>query len=199
MLPHSSQQSLSVDVKFAAIPITISTSALTELAWILGGFSVGSGDKEGAGKGNNTAGARGATAQRRGSETGNATRTRSGLPSTGVPRRSPSPLMPVKVIYRRPSKVTNKYVLRMRQCVCVSACYMFSQIWRSMADGCIVRNHIAFPPCVCVCTRVCVGCCLSRCVFLFLCEGRACSLWNVQLRRMAPRGGDVAVKHCARQ
>ncbi|CAM9293422.1 unnamed protein product, partial [Sphacelaria rigidula] len=39
--PMARQESLSVDIKVAAIPITISTSALTELSWILGGFSVG--------------------------------------------------------------------------------------------------------------------------------------------------------------
>ncbi|CAM9720972.1 unnamed protein product, partial [Scytosiphon promiscuus] len=40
------RETVSVDVKVPTVPITITTTALTELAWILGGFVVSEGDDE---------------------------------------------------------------------------------------------------------------------------------------------------------
>lgn len=144
---------MSVDVRIPTFPITITTSALTELAWILGGFVVGDADEEGAGidaaaadsattsASPSAAAAAAAAAARPGSRgssssgsgisggggggggrvTGRGSGGGGGSGSVGVGssdgrsvRRGsklagpslPSPLMPVKVIYRRPSKVS---------------------------------------------------------------------------------------------
>lgn len=150
---------MSVDVRIPTFPITITTSALTELAWILGGFVVSDAEDEAtvidaavaadsaAASASSSASASAAAAAvaaaaaarpgSRGSSSsgsgiggvgGRVTgRGSSGGGSVGVGssdgrhvRRgsklagpsSPSPLMPVKVIYRRPSKVSKKISIR---------------------------------------------------------------------------------------
>lgn len=86
-VPHrTAPQTVSVDVKIAPIPISITSSALTEVAWILGGF-VGKDDQEPPKR----------ARDRRGADSSIRLR---------VPRVMASPLMPVKVIYRKPSKVS---------------------------------------------------------------------------------------------
>ena len=124
---HHEKQSLSIDVKAPPIPINISTSALTEVAWILGGFVAGDGGKDagidpaepggGGGRGGGGGGMKGRAGDGGGGRTtgrwasmmeeghGSFTRRSSAMwrstTSTEI-----SPLMPVKVIYRRPSKVS---------------------------------------------------------------------------------------------
>lgn len=108
-----------MDVKIPTVPIHISTSALTELAWILGGFMVGEGEEQeeghgevglmdesevGAMGGQNKSGSVG-TSSNSNSSSSRRRRMRSGRLGRAKAAASPSPLMPVKVIYRKPSKV----------------------------------------------------------------------------------------------
>lgn len=74
-----------MDIKIAPIPISITASALTELTWILGGF--------GGSKSSEDVGQRGPQG------------VEAGPVWLRPPRATESPLMPVKVIYKRPSKV----------------------------------------------------------------------------------------------
>ena len=128
---------MSVDAKVPTVPVTITTSALTELAWILGGFVVNDGVEEagidlaeaaapatagatatagaGAGAGVPMPGRRSSSSSGGGSSStggggggggdGGSRRRASLGGRAGAGPSSPSPLMPVKVIYRRPSKV----------------------------------------------------------------------------------------------
>ena len=126
-----------MDAKVPTVPVTITTSALTELAWILGGFVVNDGVEEagidlaeaaapatagatatagaGAGAGVPRPGRRSSSSSGGGSSStggggggggdGGSRRRASLGGRAGAGPSSPSPLMPVKVIYRRPSKV----------------------------------------------------------------------------------------------
>lgn len=101
-------QTLSIDVKVPAVPICLSTCALTELAWIIGGFQNREGEEEAGVDGTTEVGSGGRVG------VGSSSCGRSCGGGRGMRKKrssnssSISPLMPVKVIYRRPAKVMRK-------------------------------------------------------------------------------------------
>ncbi|CAM9613097.1 unnamed protein product, partial [Discosporangium mesarthrocarpum] len=119
-VPVPEEEGLSVDIRIPDIPIIVSASGLTELAWILGSFTSDSATGTGHWRMGGVGRARSASDGFTGGRNGGLDRSGLGMcpldmGGLGVRGRQsmPSPLMPVKVIYRRPRKI-RRLLLRMR-------------------------------------------------------------------------------------